>query len=479
MVKLYHGVPLEKTLSPWYSIDAMAIPYMRQLNEGPVNAQILRLSVPTMVGMLLQAVYDLVDMVWIGFISPAAIAAATLFSTLFWLVEVLNEIVGTSSVALISQSYGSGDLERTSRIAQQTLTFKFLVALVGAAFLAITLDPLLRFFTNDAQVVAYGMEYGLIRVVFLPLFFSSYSVNTIFRCTGDAKTPMRLLAGTALLNMIADPLFMFSTIPGTSIPGFGLGMRGAAIATVLSITVAFVVGFILLLKGKASVTIRISQLFRLELTIMAKLFTIGLPSGITLLLRNLSITIFLKMVALYGTGAIAVAGVAFRIYSFGMMPGWGLMMGSGIVIGHSLGSRDLDRARDAVRISTLDCLIFVGVIAVAILAFPNKLLALFMGGSSVPSEGTSLMYVVGIALFVGAAMSGMGAAFTGAGMNRPLLWASLFGQWGVLVPWALVVGLLIEVPIVWLWVALLGGDVAELWFRRHLYMKTNWISHRV
>jgi Na+-driven multidrug efflux pump len=89
------------------------------------------------------------------------------------------------------------------------------------------------------------------------------------------------------------------------------------------------------------------------------------------------------------------------------------------------------------------------------------------------------MYVVGIALFVGAAMSGMGAAFTGAGMNRPLLWASLFGQWGVLVPWALVVGLLIEVPIVWLWVALLGGDVAELWFRRHLYMKTNWISHRV
>ncbi len=452
---------------------------VKHLTDGSVNRQILRLSIPTMVGMLLQAVYDVVDMMWIGFISPAAIAAATLFSTLFWLVEVLNEIVGTSSVALISQSYGAGDNARTKRISEQTLTFKFVVALVGALILGIWLRPLLNIFTSDPVVIEHGMNYGLIRVIFLPIFFSSYSVNTIFRCTGDAKTPMRLLVISALINMIADPFFMFETIPGTSIKGLGLGMQGAAIATVLSITIAFVVGFVLLLSGKGSIQLSLKQLFHLDFSISAKLFSIGLPSGITLLLRNLSIVIFLRMVAQFGTEAIAVAGISFRVYTFGMMPGWGLTMGSGIVIGHNLGAIEIERARQAVKLTTIDCLVFVGTIAVPIIFFPATILSVFMGGAVVPETGISLIRIIGFALFIGAAMSGMGAAFTGSGKNRPLLYASIFGQWGVLVPWSLIVALLFHAPIVWLWLALLAGDGAELIGRWYLYRKTNWTTHRV
>lgn len=457
----------------------MKSPQTTHLTAGPVNKQILRLSLPTMVGMMLQAVYDLVDMVWIGFISPAAIAAATLFGTFFWMVEVLNEIVGTSSVALISQSHGAGDRERTSRISEQTLTFKFVVAVVGAFLLGISLRPLFGLFSDDPFVVSHGMDYGLIRVFFLPVFFSSYSVNTIFRCTGDAKTPMRLLAGSAILNMIADPILMFDTIPGTSIHGFGLGMKGAAIATVLSISVAFLVGFILLLKGKGDVSIGFKKLFSLEPVIMRKLFSIGLPSGITVLLRNLSIVIFLRMVAQYGTEAIAVSGISFRVYSFGIMPGWGLTMGSGIIIGHSLGARKIERALEAVRLTTLDCLLFVGILAVPIIVFPGFILSLFMGGAPVPTEGTSLIRIIGFTLLVGAAMSGAGAAFTGAGRNRPLLYASLFGQWGVLVPWALLVALALHVPVIWLWLALLAGDGAEMLFRWYLYKRIDWTSHRL
>lgn len=457
----------------------MKSPQTTHLTEGPVNRQILRLSLPTMVGMLLQSVYDLVDMVWIGFISPAAIAAATLFGTFFWLIEVLNEIVGTSSVALISQSHGAGDRERTTRIAEQTLTFKFILATIGAMVLGLTLRPLFQIFSNDPAVVSYGMDYGLIRVLFLPFFFSSYSVNTIFRCTGDAKTPMRLLVGSALLNMVADPIFMFDTIPGTSIPGLGLGMKGAALATVLSISVAFIVGFVLLLLGKGDVRIRIGNLFKLDRVISAKLFSIGLPSGLTLLLRNLSIVIFLRMVSMYGTEAIAVAGISFRVYTFGIMPGWGLTMGSGIIIGHSLGSKRIERALEAVRLTTIDCLLFVGVLALPVIVFPSFILSLFMGGAVVSPDGVLLMRIIGFTLFIGAGMSGIGAAFTGAGKNRPLLYASIFGQWGVLVPWALVVTIFLDVPILWLWLAILAGDGAEMLFRWYLYKRTDWTNHRV
>ncbi|MFA6707384.1 MAG: MATE family efflux transporter, partial [Sphaerochaetaceae bacterium] len=199
---------------------------------GDLNRHVWRMSFPTMAGMLLQAVYDLVDMIWIGFISPEAVAAVTIFITLFWIVEILNEIVGTSSVSMISQSYGTGDLERTRIISEQTLVFKALLAILGAIIMLVCLKPLLHFFTDDSKVIAHGIEYGVIRLIFLPIFFSSYSVNTIFRCTGDAKTPMKLLITSAIINMVADPLLMFDTIPGTSIKGLGWGMQGAAIATV-------------------------------------------------------------------------------------------------------------------------------------------------------------------------------------------------------------------------------------------------------
>ena len=185
------------------------------------------------------------------------------------------------------------------------------------------------------------------------------------------------------------------------------------------------------------------------------------------------------MVAQFGTEAIAVAGISFRVYTFGMMPGWGLTMGSGIVIGHNLGAIEIERARQAVKLTTIDCLVFVGTIAVPIIFFPATILSVFMGGAVVPETGISLIRIIGFALFVGAAMSGMGAAFTGSGKNRPLLYASIFGQWGVLVPWSLIVALLFHAPIVWLWLALLAGDGAELIGRWYLYRKTNWTTHRV
>src|SRR5690606_24948405 len=106
-------------------------------------------------------------------------------------------------------SHGANDHQRTQRVIEQTLLFKFLLALLGSVVLLLALPHLFSLFTDDAQVTRYGLEYGVVRALFLPFFFSSYSVNTIFRCTGDAKTPMKLLILSSILNMVADPLLMF------------------------------------------------------------------------------------------------------------------------------------------------------------------------------------------------------------------------------------------------------------------------------
>ncbi|MDD2406158.1 MAG: MATE family efflux transporter [Sphaerochaetaceae bacterium] len=450
-----------------------------ELIHGPINRQIWKLSFPTMAGMLLQAVYDLVDMIWIGYISPAAVAATTIFITLFWIVEVLNEIIGTSSVSLISQSYGTGDLERTRLAAEQTLIFKALLATIGAVLMLLVLQPAIGLFSKDPEVIRYGMEYGVIRLIFLPIFFSSYSVNTIFRCTGDAKTPMKLLIFSAILNMIADPLLMFDVIPGTSIRGLGWGMKGAAIATVGSITIAFVIGLLLLLKKDARFNIRLSHLFKLDLETDKKLFTIGLPAGFNLILRNIAGVITLKLIGMYGTAALAILGVATRIYQFGMMPAWGIMMGSGIIIGQNLGAEKSDRALQAVRLTTINCMLFVGFFASLAMLFPKQILSLFLGGVEISFEGMAFMRIIGPSMLIGAAGAGMGSAFTGSGENKPLLYSSLVSQYAMTIPYSLAVVLLFKLPIIWLWFAYLLGDGSEWLVRWLFYRKKKWLSRRV
>jgi Na+-driven multidrug efflux pump len=196
-------------------------------------------------------------------------------------------------------------------------------------------------------------------------------------------------------------------------------------------------------------------------------------------LRNFSNMIFLRLIAAYGTDALAAAGIGFRIYSFVIMPIWGLMMGSGIVVGHNLGANQVDKAKKAVFLTTLNGLIVILVLAIPIMLFPKTILSLFMGGAEPTYFGTSLMRIIAPALIAAVFIGSIGSAFTGAGLNKPLLRASFIGQWIVLVPYALIVSFLFKADIAFLWAALLLGDIVELAVIALIYKNSKWYLKRV
>jgi len=440
-------------------------------SQSTLNKEIRRISMPTMYGMLFTSLYDIVDMFYIGMIGGEAVAAVTIYLALFWALEILNEIVGTSSVSLLSRSWGSGERERTRRIAEQTFVFKALLGTLGALLLMATMPLLFRIFSSDTTVLAYGLQYGYIRTLFVPIFFSSYTVNTILRSVGDAKTPMYLLLITALLNVVFDPLFMFDTLPLTSIRGLGWGMAGAALATGISYLVAFAVGFLYLLSGKAPLTIHLKGIFHLDRELDKKLLAIGLPSGLNMLLKSIVSFIFLRLVAVYGTMAIAAAGVASRIYQFAGMPSGGLAMGSGILVGQRLGSQQIEEARSICLLSAANGIIFSIPLIAILMLFPSQVLSLFLSGAgAVGSEAVLLVRVYALCLIPLAINGGLGAAFYGSGYVRPVLYSFLISGYLVQLPYALVVTLLFKLPLSWLWAAFLLGDGVEcfirlLWFR--------------
>lgn len=450
-----------------------------ELLVGNLRKNLLKISIPTMFGFVLQAVYDMVDIIWVGRISASAVAGVTIFSTVFWLVTVLNEIIGTSSISLITQSYGKGDMERTRRIIEQTLTFKALVAIISGVVTSIILKPLLSFFTDDPMVLRAALDYGYIRMFFLPIMFSSYSVNTALRCLGDAITPMRIMIISSIANIILDPIFMFDTIPGTNIPGFDMGVFGAALATVISTIIAFSLGFYILVRGNKKIKISLRGLFQLDWEIDKKLLTIGLPTGAEMLMRNLSSMIVLKFVSIYGTNTVAAMGIGSRLFSFAFMPILGIAMGTSTMVGQALGAEEIDKAIDTAKFSALVNVAMMALISLISILLPDKIMALFIKDFEVIRIGIPMVRILIPSLILAGWSMGLGSVFTASGHNTPYLLASIVSRWGVQVTMLLITTQILKLSAIYVWFSFVAAELGELIIILIHYNKGKWKTKRV
>jgi putative MATE family efflux protein len=456
----------------------------RDLTKGSVVGNLLAMSVPTMLGMLGQTLYDVIDLIWIGRISAKAVAGVTLFSSIFWLVEVLNEIIGTSSIALITQSAGAGKEERMSRVVEQTIVFKAFVAIIAAACLHVGLEPALRFFSGDPEVVAAGLAYGRIRVFFLPIFFMTYSCFTALRCSGDPASQMWIMLLSSLLNAVLAPFSMFDTIPFVGGRGLGLGVFGAALATVICICLSFAIGFGLLSRGKHRVRLTLRGLLRLDSEIDRKLLTIGLPSGGEMLARQLAGLITTKFVALYGTTAIAALGIGNRLGGLVFMPLAGLMQGGGTIVGQNLGAENVERAERTARAASLFGGLSITLLMGLGVAFPEPLLRLFVDSPETIAMGIPMIRIMGSSFIVASYAIALACAFTGSGYNMPMLVSSLAGRWGAQLPFLLLATYLLpsigfDLGILGVWSSFLLSDLVETIIIFAYYRGGRWKKRRV
>jgi len=432
------------------------------------------LSYPTMISFAMQSFYDLVDMAWVGQISKEALSGVTIFATIYNLFTVFNEIAGAGSVSMISQSYGRGDRRQTQLIAEQTISFKVVLALISVCLMLLFADPMIRFYTGDPVVREAALQYGYIRIFFIPMMFSSYSVNTIFRCTHDSKTPMKIMLISAVLNLVLDPVFMFETIPGTSLPGLNLGVFGAALATVTAATISFLYGFIILVTGRRDVTISLRGLLRLHPEIDRRLFEIGFPSGLQVLVRQFFSAIMIKFVTVYGTTAIALTGIHGKLSGFFLMPIFGLNNAGATLVGSALGRDDIKEAALLSRISSrLNAAIIFAIVSVAAI-FAQPLMSVFSTEPAVIRSGVTMIRILAVAQVIIAYNFGKKVVFSGSGYNRPQLIATLVSRWAVQLPAMYVIVHLFQLPLDFLWLSMIAAEVMDFLIVEYYYRQGRW-----
>jgi putative MATE family efflux protein len=308
------------------------------LLEGPILKSLLRLAIPIVLANVLQAGYQLVDAFWVGRLGGAAVAAVSVSTPVTFLTLGLGTGFAIAGSVMIAQYFGAGDHRMVSHVAAQTLLMVIFVSLLLGTIAFIFTPDFLRLLKVAPDV--YEGAKGFMRVSFVGLVFnfSFFVFQSIMRGVGNATIPVYIVLGTVILNFALDPIFIFGWGP---VPGYGV--MGAALATLSTQIVAAVAGFVILLRGKRGIHLKLSN-FRPDFQHVKRAFTIGLPASVEQSMRALGLTVMTFLIASFGTETVASYGAGSNLLQVVMIPALGLSMAISTLVAQNIGAGNIPRA---------------------------------------------------------------------------------------------------------------------------------------
>jgi len=430
------------------------------MTTGRIAPKLFGLAWPLVLGNLLQTLYNLADMFWVGRVSPEAVAAVSLMFPLSWMFVSTAIGVTAATIALVSQHVGAGNDRRADEVVAQSC----LLATAAAAVLAVAgyaaRYRLLRLIGARDQVFVEALAYIEVIFLTLPLTFLFFAFRASLQGAGDTKTAMWIVAVSAGINIVIDPLFIL---------GWGIapamGTRGAAVATLVSRLVATAVGVYVLVRGDWGVQLHPRDL-RPDPELLRKLFEVGYPASLDGWARSFAAVVMAGFVARFGAAATAAYGIGVRLMSVSWTVSGAVGQATATGVGQNLGADTPDRATQVTSTATtatMGLLLAAGGLA---WLFPEVAMRVFIADPEVIGEGVTFLRIVALSwTFFGGLMVVQGA-FRGAGHTKAAMGLSLLSRWIFRVPTALVLAFAwsVTIPGTAVTVSALDWGVAGLWW---------------
>lgn len=376
---------------------------MELLGSASIPKALLAMGIPTMIGMLVNAFYNLVDAYFVGGLGESQMGAISIVYPLGQVVVGLGLLFGNGAASYISRLLGRGDKENADKVASTALYSSVSVGAVIIIISMVFLHPILKLLGATDSILPYAATYAGIYIISCIFNVFNVTMNNIVTSEGAAKTTMCALLMGAVLNIALDPLFIYV---------FDLGVAGAAIATAISQVVSTCVYLTYILRKKSVFHFRIKDCTYTK-EIMSEIFKIGIPTLVFQILTSLSISLINNAAGDYGDSAIAGMGVVTRLISMGSLSVFGFIKGFQPIAGYSYGAKKFDRLREAIKISILWSTVFCVVFGLVLALFPAAIVSQFtkgdaemirIGAASLRANGISIMlfgfYTVYSSLFL-------------------------------------------------------------------------------
>lgn len=343
---------------------------MELLGNAPISKALFAMGIPTMLGMMVNAIYNLVDAYFVGGLGTSQMGAISVVYPLGQIVVGLGLLFGNGSASYLSRLLGNREQEQADRVASTALYSSVAVGAVMIIFSLIFLRPILRLLGATDSIMPYAMTYAGIYVVSCIFNVFNVTMNNIVTSEGAAKTTMFALMAGAVLNIGLDPVFIYT---------LDMGVAGAAIATAISQIVSTLIYLTFIFRKKSIYSFKMKNCtFTKE--IMSEIFKIGIPTLVFQILTSLSISLVNTQAGPYGDSVIAGMGAVTRIVSMGSLIVFGFIKGFQPIAGYSYGAKKFDRLHKAIRTSILWSTVFCVIYGLLLTIFSSRIIAQFTDG---------------------------------------------------------------------------------------------------
>lgn len=393
-------------------------------NAKAVRQSIIRLAGPSLIEMMLTNFTQMLSMIMVGRLSPEAVATVGLTNQPFFLFLALFMTLNVGTTVIVARSIGAGNVEEANRAAGQSFLLNIALAIVTIALSYAFAGDLLRMMGGTEDVVTHGLTYA--KIIFLSIGFTTISLalTATLRGAGDTRTPMKInVAANILVVVIGFPLIY-------GVPGFeGMGVTGAAVATLLSQFVSMVWVIAVMFSGKYAVRLSFAHLVRLDRSMVGRICSIGLPSAAEQIVARLGFLVFVKIAASFGTIAVAATQIAFSIFGLSFMPGVAFAIAASTLVGQALGAERPELAEKyGWQVRKLGIYV-AGAIGVGFIAFAPYIMMLYTTEPEIIEKGALAIRIMGFIQISQATQFILSGALRGAGDTKYPLYSTIIGVW--------------------------------------------------
>ena len=418
-----------------------------------INPLLVKLSVPMMISMLVQALYNVVDSVFVSHVSENALTAVSLAFSLQNVMIAVGVGTGVGVNALLSKSLGEKDQRRANQTAEHGIFLSLCSFLVFFVIGLTCMEPYFYAQTNDMDIAQQGIQYLSVCSIFSLGLFTQTMGEKLLAATGRTQLSMISQLVGAVVNMILDPIFIFGYC-GEALSG----TTGAAVATVIGQFCG--AGMTLYFNLKKNPDIQIGfKGFRPEGRAISRIYAVGLPSIAMQCVGSLMTFVMNQILMAFSATAVAVFGVYFKLQSFVFMPVFGLNNGMVPIVSYNYGARKPDRVKKTIRLAVMYAVVIM-VIGIAIFQLlPDKLLGLFAASDDMLALGVPALRIISPHFLLAAVGIVFSSVFQALGNGVFSLTISVCRQLVVLLPAAYLLSITGEVNMVW-WAFLIAEVVS-------------------
>lgn len=436
----------------------------KRLGEMNVGKLLLEFSIPAIIGMLVNTLYNIIDRIFIGHIEgigSLAMAGVGVTMPLMFVILAFGMLIGIGTATRISIKLGQHDKDGAEKHLGNAFTLIIIISILLTIFGLLFANPLLKMFGASENIIGYGEQF--IQVIFIGCIFNliSFSLNHSIRSDGSPKIAMASMLISAIINIILDPIFIF---------GLNLGVRGGALGTVVAQIVSSIWIIYYFTKGSSTLKIRKKNL-KLDKSVVLSIFAIGIsPFSMQLAQSAVQIACNNSLQTYGGDLAVSAMTIINSLAMVFLMPIFGLNQGLQPIIGYNFGAEKHDRVKQAVKYGVITATIIVTIGFLVIEGFSENLVMIFNNDSSLIEITSHGMRIFLIMLpFIGGQII-VTNYFQSIGRVKISMFLSLLRQVIILIPCLLIIPMFKGLDGVW--IAGATSDVLSVIITLFVFIKT-------